>query len=103
MTNLLRIRQKLIEPDRHGRAGQIAVSHFVHAVDQISSLLKFDGEEVSRRVVDALDFNALRISSAGSDLIRPESETVGIGIAVQEVSIMLSDEELGAVNRIRAR
>ena len=42
MTNLLRVRQKFIEPNRYRRLRKIAVGRLIHAIDKITSLLKFD-------------------------------------------------------------
>src|SRR5437879_11633840 len=100
MTNLLRIRQKLIELDQHRGIRQIAVSRFVYAIDEITGLLEFNREEVSCGDVDTLHFYALMIAATGGDLVRPEFPAALIGIAVEEVQILLTNEELGVVDGV---
>ena len=59
------------------------------------------GREKERgRVVDAFDFNALYVAATGNDLISPEGKTGCIRLAVEEVSILLTNEELRVVEGI---
>src|SRR5207253_2138463 len=85
---------------RRGAVG-IAVSSFVHPLDQITGLLKFNREKVSCRDVYPFQFNASRIRPAGSYFIRPKRQATGVSLSVQEVVIVLADIVLWVINRIR--
>src|SRR5438128_7414613 len=84
-----------------GTAVGIAVSGFVHSLDQITGLLEFNREKVRCRDVDSLQFNASRIRPAGSYFIRPKRQAAGVSLSVQEVVIVLADIVLWVINRIR--
>ena len=59
----------------------------MNAINEIAGLLKLNREVEGRRDVDALDFNALRVRLAGSDLIRPEAEAIGIRFAIKKIEV----------------
>lgn len=63
-------------------------------------MLKLDGEEEGGGDVLALDSNALRVCAAGGDFVGPEGEAGGVGLAVEEVEVVLANEELRVVNGI---
>src|SRR3989442_15099183 len=82
-------------------AARIAVSGFVHALDEITCLLEFDRQKISRRNIDALGFDAPCVIAARSNLVSPEGQATRIRLAIEKVEIMLPDEELRRVNRIQ--
>src|SRR3954463_3359812 len=65
----------------------------MQAVDEVSGLLELKREEEGRRDVDALDLAALRVRAARLYLVSPEGEARSIGLAVEEVPVVLRDEE----------
>ncbi len=84
-----------------GRVGKrIAVSDFVHALDEIAGLLKFNREKVSCRDIDALQINAGLISSAGSYLVGPEVPAALVRLAIEKVVLVLADIVPRIVNRV---
>ena len=99
----MRVRRKFSEPQRHRSIRQIAIRSFVHAIDFESSLLKLNRQEVSRARVDALHFPAPIVRAACRDLVRPEVESRFIGLAIQEVEIVLPHKERIRIERIQRR
>ncbi len=101
LPNLLRVGQKLFES--HNRDGElmraaesrsaigIAISSFVHALDQITRLLEFNRQEICRRYVDALQIDAGLIGTAGGDLIDPKCQTIRVGCSIEKVVIVLAN------------
>src|SRR5205814_427033 len=100
---LLRFGEELLEGDGHGSAGQVAERGLVDAVDEEARVLKLDGEEEGRARVNPLDVAAVRVRAARLDVVRPELEARGVGLAREEVAVVLRDEELRVVNRVRPR
>src|SRR5205085_7949924 len=77
---------------------------FIESVEEEARALELDGEEEGRRGVDALDLAALRglyPCAARLDVVRPELEARGVGLAVEEVVVVLADEEGGGVHGVR--
>src|SRR6185295_812206 len=88
-----------------GSSGAVAVSNFVHALDQIACLLELDGKKEGTRGIVALAGDASGVSIAGLDLVNPEVETTLVREAAKEVSVLLVNEEIGVVDgnwRVRA-
>src|SRR5205807_2631528 len=84
LANLLSIGQKLAESYGYGRAGQIAVSSFVGAVNQITCLLKFNREEKGSRRIDTVTCSRRRVT-ARVDVVCPEVPTRRVGLTNQEI------------------
>ena len=63
-------------------------------------MLKFYRQEERRGRIDAFDFAASQVSTARFDVIDPEVESGFVGLAAQEVEIVLADEVLGGIQRI---
>src|SRR5205814_887661 len=74
------------------RSARVAISHFVHALNQITCLLKFNRQEVSCRDVDALQINADLIGTAGSNLIDPKCQTIRVRRSIEKVVIVLANK-----------
>src|SRR6185295_1270343 len=88
-----------------GSSGAVAVSNFVHALDQIACLLELDGKKEGTRGIVVLAGDASGVSIAGLDLVYPEVETTLVREAAKEVSVLLVDEKIGVVDgdgRVRA-
>src|SRR6266508_2409908 len=88
-----------------GSSRGIAVSNFVHALDQVTCLLKLDGKEEGARGVVALAGDAGGVSIARGDLVYPEIETTLVREAAKEVGVLLINKEIGVVDgnwRVRA-
>src|SRR5437870_13013071 len=88
---------------QRGSAAGAAVSRLVHPLDQITSLLKFNRQKVSRRNIDPFQANARLIISAGRNLVGPKRQAIRVRQPIEEVIIMLSHEEARLVDRIRPR
>src|SRR5207237_8516038 len=73
-------------------AAGTAVRRFVEALDQITCLLEFDRQKVSRRDIDPLQFNAGCVTAAGNNFVGPELQARSIRLAVEKGQIMLMDE-----------
>jgi len=56
-----------------------------------------------RRDVYARDLDAVSIAAAGVDVVGPKSEAGVVGLAAQEVEVVLADEELRVVYGINHR
>src|SRR5713226_8423206 len=82
-------------------AGRVTVSGFVESLDEITCLLEFDRQKVSRRDIDAFGFDASRVVAARSNLVGPEGQPARIRFAIEEVQIMLPHEKLRRINRIQ--
>ena len=82
LSNLFRVGQKLAEPDRDRCTRQIPISSFVEAIDEITGLLELYREEVGGTDIDSLDLNAPHIAAASNNLVSPEGQTFGVGLAV---------------------
>ena len=102
LPDLFRVRQKLIQAQRHRHPGQVAVSGLVGPVNQVTRPLKFYRQEIRCADVDSLGFHALSITSAEHDLVSPERESVGIRLSIEKVAIMLPHKISGIVDRIHA-
>ena len=81
------------ELNRHRRVRQVPIGHLVHAIDEISSLLKFDREKESCRDVNAFHFNAGRVTATRGNLVGPEISAALVGLTVEKVEILLADEK----------
>ena len=81
-------------------AAGAAVRRFVEALDQITRLLEFDRQKVSRRDIDPLQFNAGCVTAAGNNFVGPELQARSIRFAVEKVHIVLSDEPACFIYRI---
>src|SRR5258706_7146398 len=90
-------------PAEYRRATAVAVRRVIEALDQITGLLKLQRRKVSGRDVDAPEFQAGLVPSAGSYLIGPKCQTTRVGLPVEEVVIMLAGEVLRIINHIRCR
>ncbi len=82
----------LIQEARRGSVRLAAESCALGADDEEAGLLELDGEEESRRRVDAPNGDTLLVSTARRDVVRPEGETCRIVLPVEEVVIVLPDE-----------
>jgi hypothetical protein len=82
---------------------RVAVSGLIGAIDEVARFLKFNREKESGTDVDTLDLAAPGVCAARLDLVRPEGEARRIGLAVQEVMVVLADEPRGHVNRVNRR
>ena len=47
-----------------------------------------------------LQVDAVRVSAAGSYLAHPEGEAAGVGLAVEEIVVVLADEDFGVVDDV---
>src|SRR6266508_3096959 len=81
-------------------AAAIGVSRFVNALDEITSLLKFNRQEESSRDIDPLHLNALLIAAARSYLIGPICQPARISLTIQKVQVVLLYKKVRLVNRI---
>src|SRR5207237_6644055 len=108
----LRVGLELVEFDRHRRVRHVSVSRRVSSIDQVASLLELDRKEERRRGIDASGFatsiRALWVrrhpcllrstleacvpSSARLDVVDPEVQSGFIGLAIQEIEILLPDK-----------
>src|SRR5262249_8692717 len=103
LRNLLHVRKKLCTRQRHSRGyARWAERRGVGFVDEITGLLEFDGKEECRRDVDALHLSALNICAADVNVVGPKSKARGVGLAVEEVAIVLADIEVSTVDGICA-
>src|SRR3989442_4567948 len=101
MAYLACVRQELVEFDRHRLAEDVAISSPVDAIDQVTCLLKFSGQEKRCR-----DFRAPALVAGGAGATRaagvkadvPETPTCFIGIAIEEVFVLLPDEEICVID-----
>src|SRR6185312_12810389 len=104
--NLLRVKQKLVEPDdRHldgvrrasksGGTVCVAVRRFVNAFDKITGLLEFNRKEECRRHIDAAHFCVAGRAGllALSYLIGPMRQAGSVRFAIQKVVVMLPHEK----------
>ena len=96
---------ELLIEDRHRRRARIVGAHgrFVGQVNQRTGLLKLDREEESGARVDALDLDTLRVGATRSNAAGPEVEAGSIGLATQEIEIVLTDKEVCIVHGITLR
>src|SRR5205807_2648028 len=111
--NSLRVGQKFIEADnwhcqlmgaaKGGTAVGIAVSGFVHPLDQITGLLEFEREKVGSRDINTLRVDALLVCAAGSDLVGPKRQAAGVSLPVQEIVIVLAYKVLRVINDVGRR
>src|SRR5437016_11043391 len=86
-----------------GRTSRVSVSGFVEAFDQIAGLLEFNGKKERCGNIDSLNLDALLIVTTGRYLLRPKSETIRIGFAIQKVKIVLAHKKGRYIAGIRAR
>ena len=86
-----------------GSGAGVSVSGFVEAFDQVTSLLKFNGKKERCGNIDSLNLDALLIITTGRYLLRPKSETIRIGFAIQKVKIVLAHKKGRYIAGIRAR
>ena len=93
---------------------EIAVSHFVEALNQVARLLKLNRQEEGCRDIDAASLTTLlRVCEAARQgyalafikLIRPEIQSAAVWRAVEEVEVVLSHKEgiieAGVINWVR--
>src|SRR5207253_9549281 len=92
-----------MRPAKCRSAAGAAVSCLVEALDQITGLLKFDRQKVSRRDIDPLQFNAGCVTAAGNNFVGPELQARSIRLAVEKIQIVLMDEPPRFVYRIAGR
>jgi hypothetical protein len=59
----------------HCHSSALNKTSLIHLVNEIARLLKLDGQEKRGRDIDALHVKALRVTTAGKDLIGPEIPT----------------------------
>src|SRR5947209_7348532 len=101
MTNLTCVRQELVEFDRHRPAEDVAISSPVDAIDQVTCLPEFSGQEKRCRNISA---PALVTGGAGSTRAAgvkgdvPETPPCFIRIAIEEVFVLLPDEEICVID-----
>src|SRR5207302_4520115 len=79
------------------------VGSLVNALDQITSLLKFDREKESCGDVNSFRLDARLIVAAGSDLIGPEGEARSVRLTIEKIVIVLADKILRVVYHVRRR
>src|ERR1700749_5227322 len=89
-----------VEDGRGAPRGVRAEGRAVRQVCEIPRPLELYREEEGRADVYPLDVAAGRVSAAGGYLARPEVEARRVGLAVEEVQVVLSHEEPGVVNRV---
>jgi hypothetical protein len=53
----------------------------INTIDEIAGLLKFAGEEISGGDVDSFGLDTSGVRAASVDLIRPETQAGGVGLA----------------------
>src|SRR5262245_24275439 len=82
------------------RAGSVTISNLVEALNEITGLLKFDGEEERRRHIDTPYFVALNVVAAGSNLVSPEVPAALIRLSIQKVVIVLPHQIPNIVDRV---
>ena len=85
-------------------AGQVAEGRLVRADDEVARLLELNGEEEGGR--DVLPARRRRQAASAPhdvDLARPEGLARGVGLAVEEVVVVLADEGRGVVYRVGVR
>src|SRR5581483_2386138 len=103
VADLRRVCKELSARQRHRRILQIPVSRFVGSIDFVTRLLEFDRQEERGRNIDALDLDALRVAATRADLILPESVTIRVGFAIQEIAVLLANIKRRRIDRIRDR
>src|SRR2546422_3908773 len=84
-------------------AGRVSVSSLVHALDQITGLLKFERQKVGSRDINTLRVDALLVCAAGSDLVGPIRQAAGVSLSVQEIVIVLAYKILRVSNDVGRR
>src|SRR5205807_4444411 len=98
LANLLGVQQEfavannrnweLMRAAERRRSIRITVSSLVNALDQITSLLKFNGQKEGGRDVDSLRLDARLIVAAGSDLIGPKRQTASVRLSIENIVIV---------------
>lgn len=68
-------------------SGCVTIGGFVDSLDQIASVLEFNGEKERGGDVDAAHFDATGVAATGSNLIGPESETGRVRLSIKKVVI----------------
>ena len=97
----LQVAHELAIKDRSCKAGHIGTEgSSVSEIGGEAGILEFDRKEERRRDMDALDLDALLVGAAGGDLVNPEGEPARVGLAIQEVEVMLANEERSFVDRV---
>jgi hypothetical protein len=102
------VRQELVKSHDRNRqrvraiecrgSGSLTERRLVSALDEVSCLLKLNREEEGTRHVVTARRSTIRVRAARLNLVRPERETRCVRIAIKEVSIVLTNEEIGLVN-----
>src|SRR5215813_10972151 len=82
-----------------GSPGGICESRFVRAFDQIPGFLKFNRKEERRRDIDPAD-EWIRTAATGY-LICPEVPAGHVGLPIEKVMIVLTNESAWIVNHVR--
>ena len=85
------------------RADGVAVTGLIHSFHQITRLLKFNRQEVSRRNINALHVDALWVRAARSDLVRPKVPAARIRIAAEKIVVVFLHIESRLIDGIRRR
>src|SRR5207253_9582011 len=71
-----------------------AEARLVDAHDVVAGLLELYREEERGRDIYAARLQALRVTNAGRELIRPERFARRVGLAIEEIVVVLADERL---------
>src|SRR5215831_14653017 len=99
VADLLRIRAVLAQSQGHGSSLKAPVSSLVGAINQKTGLLAFYRQEERRRCVDAFGFTTTRIIAAGFNVIDPEVKAGLVGLATEEVQILLAHKVFSSIQR----
>src|SRR5205807_7591947 len=73
---------------------------YVGEIGEHASVLKLNRKEKSRRDIDSLDLDALRIVAAGSDVTDPKVKARRVRLAVKKIKILVPHKKLRVITGV---